>query len=495
MDSDSDSEAAEVEYLSLIHSEDSDRSASDFDLDTDRDAALKRLSRGVNSALAEALLRKMTLDTDFLERRCQFQNIILGIDIDADGGSVAAAISIMEGHILFFWRLVDAGVSLRSLISMYHVHYGRRDTMTLGALAMLSLVRQCPGANRDDDRCKDQIADAWKAHDCETVLRSILTLLERGVELSENMSTCEPLLEPGVEHYSLGASAVVTAAESGHWDTVDRLLEKGIRLEDRSRNISVIHEWLYFYYPFTVEADLRSFEVEQAETGYSSEPIATWWAFESLHYPSWSLRGALLTEPARRQITRGLLKACRTSNEMPPACLTVLVKFAYLGLAQDFFDLVVKLENPRWFDQRWSPGERALRWCLEAIVQESGRAHRLRRLRALQFLEKRIMEGALLVESFLGYIEFKTGFIRLPTEMATPLTDPYGAMLGQIAQLHFPLVRVLPPGAPDRNGSLYQLSAPVATLNLRCIRCEEASATWFGWECQKSTGGCGRICP
>ena len=238
------------------------------------------------------------------------------------------------------------------------------------------------------------------------------------------------------------------------------------------------------FFPFFGE-DLRSFELEQAETGYSSEPIATWWAFESLHYPSWSLHDALLTEPARRQITRGLLKACRTSNEMPPACLTVLVKFAYLGLAQDFFDMVVKLENPRWFDQRWSPGERALRWCLEAIVQESGRAHRLCRLRAIPFLEEHIMESALLVQSFLGYFGYKMALIRLPTEMATPLPDPYGAMLEQIDQLHFPLVRVEPPQVPDRNGN----------LDVRCTQCDVASATWFGWECQKSTGGCGRICP
>ena len=493
MESDSGSEDAELGHWSLIHN--GDERASDFNLGTERDTerALDRLSQGVNSALAVALLSKMTSDTGFLQRRCSFLNIDLGVSIDGDGGSVAAAISIMEGHISFFWMLVDAGVSLGSLISFWR-RGGLRpgDTMTLGALAMLSLVRQCSGANRVDDYDKDQIADAWAAHDCETVLRSILTLLERGVELSENICTRQT---PRVEHYSLGASAVVTAAESGHWDTVDRLLEKGIRLEDRSRNISVIHEWLYFFHPFTVEADLRAFEVEQAETGYSSEAIATWWAFESLHYPSWSLHGALLTEPARRQITRGLLKACRTSKEMPPACLTVLVKFAHLGLAQDFFDLVVKLENPRWFDQRWSPGGRALRWCLEAIVQESGRAHRLRRLRAIPFLEKHIMESALLVESFLGYFGYKMALIRLPTEMAMLLPDPYGAMLEQIAQLHFPLVRVVLPQAPDRNGSLDRLSAPVATLNVRCTQCDVASATWFGWECQKSTGGCGRICP
>ena len=136
---------------------------------------------------------------------------------------MAAGISIMEGNISFFWRLVDAGVSLDSLISLRSSrHYGRdaRDTMTLGALAMLSLVRQRLGANRDADSDRHQMADAWAAHDCETVLRSILSLLERGVELSENIAKPGT---PRVEHYSLGASAVVTAAESGHWDIVDRL--------------------------------------------------------------------------------------------------------------------------------------------------------------------------------------------------------------------------------------------------------------------------------
>ena len=100
-----------------------------------------------------------------------------------------------------------------------------------------------------------------------------------------------------------------------------------------------------------------------------------------------------------------------------------------------------------------------------------------------------------MVQTFLGWWHFGCNvLIRLPTEMGTPLPDPYGAMLAQIAQLHFPLVRVLPPQAPERNCSLDQLSAPVATLNVRCTQCDLASATWFGWECQKSTGGCGRIC-
>ena len=367
--------------------------------------------------------------------------------------------------------------------------------MTLGALALLSMVRQCSGANRDKDRDIDQFADAWAAHDCVTVLRSILSLLECGVELSENIC---PLVSPRDEHYSLGASAVVTAAESGHWATVDRLLEEGIRLEDKSRFIRVINQWLDFApVASTAEEDLRFFELEQAETGYSSEPIAAWWAFEALHAPSDDLRIALLSEPARRQITRGLLKACRASNEMPPACLKVLVKFAHLGLAQDFFDMVVKLENPRWFDQHWSPGDRALLWCLDAIVQESGRAHRLRRLRAIPFLEEHIMEGAVLVQSFLGWWPsgYVKALIRLPTEMSTTLPDSYGAILKQIAQLHYPLVRVVPTQGPDRNGSPEQILEPVATLNESCTQCGIANATWFGWECQKSTGGCGRICP
>ena len=105
------------------------------------------------------------------------------------------------------------------------------------------------------------------------------------------------------------------------------------------------------------------------------------------------------------------------------------------------------------------------------------------------------MEGALLVESFLGYFGYKMALIRLPTEMAMPLPHPYGALLEQIAQLHFPLVRVLLPRAPERNGSLDQLLPPVVPLNVSCTLCDVASATWFGWECQKSTGGCGRICP
>ena len=63
---------------------------------------------------------------------------------------MAAAISIMEGNISFFWKLVDAGVSLGSFISMYSSD--TRDTMTLSAVALLSMVRQCSGANRDNDR-------------------------------------------------------------------------------------------------------------------------------------------------------------------------------------------------------------------------------------------------------------------------------------------------------------------------------------------------------
>ena len=147
--------------------------------------------------------------------------------------------------------------------------------------------------------------------------------------------------------------------------------------------------------------------------------------------------------------------------------------------------MVVKLENPRWFDQRWSPGERALRWCLDAIMQESGRAHRLRRLRAIPFLEKHIMQGVVLVQSFLGWWHFRyeIALIQLPTELSTTLPDSCGAMLEKIDQLHFPLVRFVP------------ASAPLATPIERCTQCDVANATWFGWECQKSTGGCGRICP
>jgi hypothetical protein len=174
---------------------------------------------------------------------------------------------------------------------------------------------------------------------------------------------------------------------------------------------------------------------------------------------------------------------------MPPACLKVLVKFAHLGLAQDFFDMVVKLENPRWFDQHWSPGDRALLWCLDAIVQESGRAHRLRRLRAIPFLEEHIMEGAILVQSYLGWwpVGYAMALIRLPTEMSTTLPGSYGVILEQIAQLQYPLVRVV--------RTVNQILEPVATLNECCTQCDVANATWFGWECQKSTGGCGRICP
>ena len=467
--------------------------ASEFDLVSDSKAAFICLSGGENNALAVALLSKMTLDIGFLERPCNFRNLFRGVTIAGDGGSVAAAISIMEGHISFFWKLVDAGVSLSTMLSMSTTY--TRDTMTLGALALLSLVRQCSGANREHDRDIGQIAEAWTAQDNVTVLRCIHSLLECGVELSEDICPLDSLRD---EHYSLGASAVVIAAESGHWGTVDRLLEEGICLEDRSRFIRVINQWLDFsHVASTPGEDLRFFELDQAETGYSSEPIAAWWAFEALHAPSHHMKIALLTEPARRQITRGLLKACRASNEMPPSCLKVLVKFGHLGLAQDFFDLVVKLENPRWFDQHWSPGERALRWCLDAIVQESRRTHRLRRLRAIPFLEKYIMEGAVLVQSFLGWWPsgYVRALIRLPTEMSTTLPDSYGAILEQIAQLHYPLVRVVPTQGPDRNRSLDQLLVPVATLNDCCTQCDVANATWFGWECQKSTGGCGRICP
>ena len=484
-----------LEALSYLEESDSyseDETTSDFDLDSQRgvNKALECLSGGVDNAIAVASLNKMALNIGFLERPCNFRNYFRGVTIGGDGGSVAAAISIMEGHISFFWKLVDAGVSLGSLISFYKGE--TRDTMTLGALALLSLVRQCPGANRAEDREKDHFAEAWAAHHNVTVMRSIYYLLECGVDLSENIC---PLETPRVEQYSLGASAVVTAAESGHWVTVDRLLEAGVRLEDKSRVVRVIDEWLDF--SDAAEDDLRLFEEEQAETGYSSEPIAAWWAFEALHDPPLFLKIALLTEPARRQITRGLLKACRTSKEMPPACLKVLVKFAYLGLAQDFFDIVVKLENPRWFDQRWSPGERALRWCLDAIMQESGRAHRLRRLRAIPFLEKHIMQSVALVESFLGWWHFRyvIALIQLPTELSTTLPDSCGAMLEKIDQLHFPLVRVVPAQGHDRNGSPEQTSAPLATPIERCTQCDVANATWFGWECQKSTGGCGRICP
>ena len=297
------------------------------------------------------------------------------------------------------------------------------------------------------------------------------------MELSENICPHDSLRD---EHYSLGASAVVTAAESGHWATVERLLEEGIRLEDKSRFIRVNNQWLDFTcVASTTEVDLRFIELEQAETGYSSEPIAAWWAFEALHDPSYHLKIALLTEPARRQITRGLLKACRASNEMPPSCLKVLVKFGHLGLAQDFFDMVVKLENPRWFDQHWSPGERALFWCLDAIVQQSGRAHRLRRLRAIPFLEKHIMQGVVLVESFLGWWHFRyvSALIQLPTELFTTLLDSCGAMLEKIDQLHFPLVRVVPAQGHDRNGSPQQTSAPLATPIERCTQCDVANAT------------------
>ena len=307
------------------------------------------------------------------------------------------------------------------------------------------------------------------------------------MELSENICPHDSLR---VDHYSLGATAVVTAAESGHWVTVNRLLEAGICLEDKSRFVRVIKQWLDFTpVASTAEEDLRFFELEQACLGYSSEPIAAWWAFEALHDPSYHLKIALLTEPARRQITRGLLKACRASNEMPPACLKVLVKFAHLGLAQDFFDMVVKLENPRWFDQHWSPGDRALLWCLDAIVQESGRAHRLRRLRAIPFLEEHIMEGAVLVQHYLGWwpVGYAKPLIRLPTEMSTTLPGSYGVILEQIAHLQYPLVRVVP--------IVKQILEPVATLNECCTQCDEANATWFSWECHKSTGGCGRICP
>ena len=250
-----------------------DELASEFDLDADSGASSSR--RDYN-AVAVAMLRQMTLVDGFLERPCKFRNLSCGVTIAGDGGSVTAAIMIMEGHISFFWKLVDAGVSLGSLIEMYSSV--TRDTMTLGALALLSLVRQCPGANRDEDRDIDQFADAWAAHDYVTVMRSIYSLLECGVDLSENI--CPPET-PRVEHYSLGASAVVTAAESGHWGTVDRLLEAGVRLEDKSRVVRVIDEWLDFSH--AAEDDLRFFEEEQAETGYSSEPIAVWWAFDALH--------------------------------------------------------------------------------------------------------------------------------------------------------------------------------------------------------------------
>ena len=472
-------------------SDDEAEIASEFDLATASDAAFICLSGGDDNALAVAMLRKMTLDTGFLKRPCKFRNLFRRVTIAGDGGSIAAAISIMEGQISFFWKLVDAGVSLGSLVSMYSdtmtLGARKRDTMTLGALALLSLVRQCSGANREEDRDKGQIADAWAVHDYVTVLRCIHSLLDCGVELSENICPHDSLRDV---HYSLGATAVVTAAESGHWATVDRLLEEGICLEDKSRFIRVINQWLDFTpVASTAEEDLRFFKLEQAWLGYSSEPIAAWWAFEALHAPSHHLNIALLTKPARCQITRGLLKACRASNEMPPACLKVLVKFAHLGLAQDYFDIVVKLENPRWFDQHWSPGERALFWCLDSIVQESGRVHRLRRLRAIPFLEEHIMESAVLVQSYLGWwpVGYAMALIRLPTEMSTTLPGSYGVILEQIAHLQYPLVRVVP--------IVNQILEPVATLNECCTQCDEANATWFSWECQKSTGGCGRICP
>ena len=157
-----------------------DELASEFDLDADSGASRSR--RDYN-AVAVAMLRKMTLHNGFLERPCKFRNLFCGVTIAGDGGSVTAAISIMEGHISFFWKLVDAGVSLGSLVSMYSSV--TRDTMTLGALALLSLVRQCPGANRGEDRDIGQIAGTWAAHDNVTVLRCIHSLLECGVELSE----------------------------------------------------------------------------------------------------------------------------------------------------------------------------------------------------------------------------------------------------------------------------------------------------------------------
>ena len=160
-------------------SDNEDELASEFDLDSDSEAAFICLSGGDNNALAVALLSKMTLDIGFLERPCNFRNLFRGVTIAGDGGSVAAAISIMEGHISFFWKLVDAGVSLSTMLSMNSTY--TRDTMTLGALALLSLVRQCSGANRGEDRDIGQIAGTWAAHDNVTVLRCIHSLLDRGV--------------------------------------------------------------------------------------------------------------------------------------------------------------------------------------------------------------------------------------------------------------------------------------------------------------------------
>ena len=69
----------------------------------------------------------------------------------------------------------------------------------------------------------------------------MLRLLALGVDLCENLGPPEM---PRTERYSLGASAVVCAAERCNWDAVNLLLESGVRLEDRTMSISVIHEWV-----------------------------------------------------------------------------------------------------------------------------------------------------------------------------------------------------------------------------------------------------------
>ena len=129
--------------------------------------------------------------------------------------------------------------------------------VTLGALAIISSLRQCCGEAIEDD-CQEQMADAWSAHDCKIAARSMLRLLARGVDLCENLGPPEM---PRTERYSLGASAVVYAAERAPSGAVNLPIESGVRLEDRTVGIHVNHWWVTF---------LES----EAQEGGGSEPAA-----------------------------------------------------------------------------------------------------------------------------------------------------------------------------------------------------------------------------